>query len=299
MDDGAAGRYDQAERLRAVAERQLSEQQRSPADRYCRVLAVTGGKGGVGKTNVAVNLSLALCEAGARVLLLDADLGLANVDVVLGLSASHTLEHVVHREAALSDVVATGPLGLRILPGGTGVPDLADLNTLEIVRLLGSLRALEREQDFMVIDTAAGVNQSVTRFALAASDVVIVTTPEPPAMLDAYGVMKVLKANRLMGQLHLLVNMVRQQGEALVTHRSLSTVASRYLGLTLGLLGALPLDETVSHCVRERKPFFLAQPQCQAARRMRRIAGFLLAGRDAPGVRRDASYFAHLLDTAK
>ncbi len=263
---------------------------------YCRVIAVTGGKGGVGKTNIAVNLSLALQEAGARVLLLDADLGLANADLLLGLDPKFTLQHVIHREAQLDDILLTGPLGLHILPGGTGLPELANLNTLDIVRLLGSLRSLERQHDLLVIDTAAGISQQVTRFAQAADDVVVVCTPEPPSMLDAYGLIKALRGSSQIGALHLLVNMTTRRGEMETTHKSLATVAQHYLGLELQLLGELPRDETVVDCVKRQQPFLTARPRSAPARLLRQMAQVFTAGLELNPQRGDQSFFARLLN---
>lgn len=291
---------DQADSLRLAADQQLSGRQRQADDaRQCRVVAVTGGKGGVGKSNVAVNLSLALCESGARVLLLDGDLGLANVDLLLGLTPQYTLQHVFDRQVQLPDIIIEGPLGLRILPGGIGLPELANLNTLDIVRLLGLLRLLEREHDALVIDTAAGIGQLVTRFALAADDVVIVTMPEPTAMVDAYGVIKALKKGQLRGRLHLFVNMVGKPGEDIQFHRSLAAVAKDYLGLGLNLLGSLPRDEEIVRCVKQHKPFFTTHPDSAAAQEMRRVAALFLKSLDQAPPRRDQGFFARLVNSIR
>jgi flagellar biosynthesis protein FlhG len=289
--DQAAGLRDEAGRRLGGVEYTVNGQH------YCRVIAVTGGKGGVGKTNVAVNLSLALQEAGARVLLLDADLGLANVDLLLGLDPQHTLQHVVHREAQLEDILLEGPLGLHILPGGTGLPELANLNTLDIVRLLGSLRSLERQHDLLVIDTAAGISQQVTRFAQAADDVVIVCTPEPPSMLDAYGLIKALRGHQHVGQLHLLVNMVSRRGETEQTHKSLATVTQHYLGLDLQLLGELPRDDGIVECVKRQQPFFIARPRSAPSRLLRLMALAFLDGLDLKPQRGEHSFFSRLLNS--
>lgn len=283
---------DQADSLRLVAGQQLSS-----VHYMCRVLAVTGGKGGVGKTNVAVNLSLALCEGGARVLLLDGDLGLANVDLLLGLSPQYTLQHVFDRRATLPEIIIEGPLGLRILPGGMGLPELANLSTLDIVRLLGLLRTLEREHDIMVIDTAAGIGQLVTRFALAADDIVLVAMPEPTSMVDAYGMMKALRQGNVQGGLHLIVNMVGRRGEDGHFYRSLSTVASNYLGLKLNWLGSLPRDDEIGQCVKLHKPFYLARPQSAASRELRRIAQIFLDTMGIDQARRGEGFFARLLSS--
>ncbi len=291
---------DQADSLRLAAGRQLDSRTGQPdSAQQCRVLAVTGGKGGVGKSNVAVNLSLALCEGGARVLLMDGDLGLANVDLLLGLNPKYTLQHVFDRQVQLPDIIMEGPLGLRILPGGIGLPELANLHTLDIVRLLGLLRLLESEHDLLVIDTAAGIGQLVTRFALAADDVIIVTMPEPTAMVDSYGMIKALKKGQLRGRLHLLVNMVGRPGEDIQFHRSLAAVAKNYLGLELQLLGSLPRDEEIVRCIKQHSPFFVTFPDSPASQEMRRIAGVFLRSLGLVPKRRDQGFFARLVNSVK
>jgi len=289
---------DQADNLRSAAQEHQARRTVN-GKQMCRVLAVTGGKGGVGKTNVAVNLSLALGDCGAKVLLLDGDLGLANVDLVLGINPQYTLQHVFSQQVALPEIILEGPLGLSVLPGGVGLPELANLNALDIVRLLGLLRSLERDHDVLVIDTAAGIGQLVTRFALAADDVIIVSTPEPTSMVDAYGLMKALRQGNLQSGLHLIVNMVERRGDDARFFKSLSTVAHSYLGLNLNWLGSLPRDEDVGSCVKAHTPFFLARPQSAAARELKRIATVFMEtiGMDVP--RRGEGFFARLLNSMR
>ncbi len=269
---------DQAASLRSTADEFHGSWSRPEGIHYCRVIAVTGGKGGVGKTNIAVNLSLAMQNAGARVLLFDADLGLANVDVLLGLSPKLTLQHVLRREATPEEILIEGPLGLSILPGGTGLPELANLNTLDIVRLLGSLRALEQQHDVLVIDTAAGINNTVLRFTCAAEETLVVCTPEPPAMLDAYGLIKAMHTANYAGNFNLLINMVRNNEEIKETHRAIDAVTQRYLGLKIASLGGIPRDEDIPACIRKKVPFYLAKGSSVAAAQLNEIATFLLRG---------------------
>jgi flagellar biosynthesis protein FlhG len=278
----------------------MARWQRPPGSRSsCRVVAITGGKGGVGKTNIAVNLSLALAEAGARVLLFDADLGLANVDVVLGITPPLTLDNVMRREAELEQVVYTGPFGLHFLPGGTGFAALANAGTLEIVRLLGQLRALERDHDLIILDTAAGIADNVLRFVQAADDVVIVSTPEPTALLDAFGLLKALAAERQRARYQLLVNMVRQADEVGQTHRSLAAAALRFTGTELGLLGALPRDPAVEAAVKRRVPVLISAPASPAAQQLRMIAGSFLGDSFFSNPTAADSYFARLLSAMR
>jgi flagellar biosynthesis protein FlhG len=286
---------DQADSLRQVADNLLREWPRGERGNNCRVIAITSGKGGVGKTNVAVNLSLALCEAGARVLLLDADLGLANVDVLLGLSPQFTLQHLVYHKAELEQVVIQGPLGLDVLPGGSGITELANLNTLEIVRLLSTLRTLERQHDVLVIDTAAGIGNSVLRFLLVADDVVLVSTPEPPALLDAYGVLKALHAKAVHGNTYLLMNMARKATDGSEAYQILSSLANRYLEMRLHYLGSLPLDLAVVQAVKQQRPFYTSAPQAPVSCALRELAAQFLVGVAHTPKRQKESFFARLM----
>lgn len=290
---------DQADSLRQAMVRQQPAWRRTTGAHQCRVIAVTSGKGGVGKSNIAANLSLALCEAGARVLLLDADLGLANVDVLLGLNPQYTLQHLIFRKAELEQVLIEGPLGLKVLPGATGLPEMANLNTLEIVRLLSTLRALERQHDVMVIDTAAGIGSGVLRFLLVADDVVLLSMPEPPALLDAYGVLKALHANGARGNLYLLMNMVRRAEDGTEAFHILHSVTSRYLGVPLHFLGSLPQDPAVVQCVKLQRPFYTHAPHAPISAALRELALQFLYGIGQAPLKHQESFFARLLGTLR
>jgi flagellar biosynthesis protein FlhG len=204
---------------------------------------------------------------------------------------------VFSRQAALNEIILEGPLGLKILPGGIGLPELANLGTLDIVRLLALLRGLERDHDVLLIDTAAGIGRLVTQFALAADDVVIVSMPEPTALVDAYGLMKALRGGNLQGRLHLLINLVARRGEEQQFYRSLSTVAENYLGLTLNWLGTIYRDDEISACVKRHQPFYLARPKSAASAELRRIAGVFLEMLKIEQPRRGEGFFARLLSS--
>jgi flagellar biosynthesis protein FlhG len=283
-----------------MARREQSRWERPVGGRSgCRVLAITGGKGGVGKTNVSVNLAIALAEAGARTLLFDADLGLANVDIVLGVAPNVTLDNVLRREAELDQAVYRGPAGMSYLPGGRGISLLANAGTLEVVRLLGQLRSLERNHDFILLDTAAGCSDSVVRFLQAADDIILVSTPEPTALLDAYGLLKALGGLRTGQKLQLLVNMVRGPEEVGSTHRGLADAATRFLDVEMGLLGALPRDRAVEDAVRTRVPLLISAPGSPAAEQIRLIAASFLGDAFFENSSLAESYFARLLSTLR
>src|SRR6185369_6115684 len=179
-----------------------------PRTSQCRVIAVTSGKGGVGKTNITVNLALALSRKGLKVLLMDADMGLANVDVLFGIIPKHTLVSVLNGQKTLKEIIVEGPEGVRIVASGSGgVQELADLNESQRNKFLQALMELQHESDVILVDTGAGLHRNVLAFAIAAEEVLIVTTPEPTALMDAYGMMKVLHREKKDPVIRVLVNM--------------------------------------------------------------------------------------------
>jgi MinD-like ATPase involved in chromosome partitioning or flagellar assembly len=190
---------DQATGLRALAARRRAFDPGRRLGETTRVVAVTSGKGGVGKTSVAVNLGVALARRGKRVIVLDCDLGTANVDVMLGLHPRYSLQHVLSRQRRLDEVAVTGPSGLRIIPGGSGLPELANLTDERREELLAIFAQLDGHADILLLDTGAGISANVLRFVVAAGEAIVVTTPEPPAVTDAYALIKVASQQAGMG----------------------------------------------------------------------------------------------------
>lgn len=228
-----------------------------------RVLAITSGKGGVGKTNIAANLALCLAASRKRVLLLDADISLGNLDLVMNIRSQYNISHVVNGCKSIEDVIHIGPEGLRIVCGASGLGRLADIGEHEQHRLLQRLAALQNDTDVIVIDTAAGISSSVVGFCLAADHVLVVTTPEATAMTDAYGMIKVLVRKRYEGPISVIVNMARDAAEGKHTYQRLADVARRFLQADLYYAGVLLKDEHLCAAVRVRKPVVLAYPQSQ------------------------------------
>lgn len=241
-----------------------------------RIMAVTSGKGGVGKTNVSVNLSLALIEQGFRVLLVDVDLGMANADIVLGISPSYNLGHVLAGSKLVSEVLVDGPNGLKVLAGGTGLYELANLS---VPRLDAFVRALDElnDFDFILLDTGAGIHRNVISFALAATEVLVVTTPEPTAITDAYGLIKVVLQQNPQTPIHLIVNMAHSPQEAELAASKLATVVRQFLGRDIRYAGYILYDQHVVSSVSEQRPVLLAYPSSLTSRAIRRI-GQGLAG---------------------
>jgi flagellar biosynthesis protein FlhG len=246
-----------------------------------QVLSFTSGKGGVGKTHIVVNLAYALQHMGARVMILDADLGLANVDVLLGLAPRYTIQDVLEGHKALNDVLVTGPAGMLILPAGSGVPELADLNDSQRLQLLTVLETLEHDIDFLLIDTGAGISANVLYFNVAAQDIMVVVTPEPTSITDAYALMKVMYTKYDEKHFKVIMNNVAHATEAKEAFRRLNMVTERFLNISIDYLGFIPHDPLFSQAVRQQKALLDLYPSSAAAQGFRNLAQRLLATPEA------------------
>ncbi|MCK4620941.1 MAG: MinD/ParA family protein [Desulfuromonadales bacterium] len=231
-----------------------------------RVLAITSGKGGVGKTAVVSNIAVTLAKQGKKVLIIDADLGLANIDVVLGLSPPYNLNHFFNGERTLEEVMAEGPYGLKILPAGSGVQQYTRLDGQLKMRLIESLDALEEQFDVVLIDTEAGISDNVTYFNVAAQDILVVTTPEPTAITDAYALMKLLSTQYHQKRFLLAVNSVREADEGLDVFEKLTMVSGRYLDIFLDYLGCIPFDKKMHDSVRQQQVMVDLYPDHRVAK---------------------------------
>jgi flagellar biosynthesis protein FlhG len=218
-----------------------------------RVLAVTSGKGGVGKTHVVVNLAAHLGAMGHRVLVLDGDLGLGNVDVMVGLCPTRSLADVLDGTHALEDVVVQGPDGVRLVPGGSGVSALTVLGEEGQLRLLAEVARLASPPDFLIVDTGAGIGPNVRFLAGCAQEILVVVTPEPTSVTDAYALMKVMALHHGERRFRLLVNLARSKSEAADVYRRLALAADRFLGAAVDLAGWVPVDAGVGAAVRAQR----------------------------------------------
>ncbi len=231
-----------------------------------RVLSITSGKGGVGKTAVVSNVAVTLARLGKKVLIIDADLGLANVDVVLGISPPYNLNHFFNGERALDEIMVEGPHGLKILPAGSGVQQFTHLDGQLKMRLIDALDALEEHFDVVLIDTEAGISDNVTYFNVAAQDILVVTTPEPTAITDAYALMKLLSTQYHQKRFLLAVNSVRNADEGLDVFEKLTMVSGRYLDIFIDYLGAIPFDRKMHDSVRQQQVMVDLYPDNKVAR---------------------------------
>ncbi len=239
---------------------------------HARTIAITGGKGGVGKSNVAVNVALELAFAGWRVSLLDADLALANADLLMGLNPQFHLGHVLSGQRTLAEVVIETDGGVRLIPGGSGIEELANLSRAQQQTLIAELSAMEDASDFMIIDTPAGIAHNVTSVLRAAGEVIIVTTPDPTAVVDAYATIKVLHHQSPANPVGIVVNDVVGIGDAEETFAQIQAAATRFLQHPLEHLGTIPRDSELAEAVRRQIPVVQYAPQTPASRSLRLIA---------------------------
>lgn len=239
-------------------------------------MAVASGKGGVGKTSLAVNLALSLAGLGQQVTLFDADLGLANAEVLLGILTPYTLYDVLYGEMTIEEIAVPGPLGVKLISGGSGFLELANLDPGRRRKLLIMLDQYCRGQKYVLIDTGAGINKDVLGFTAAAEQVIVVITSEPTSLTDAYALIKILSNFKVHNEVYLVVNRAADRREAAATFGRLQSVAGRFLDIRLKYLGWLPEDRLVSEAVKKQAPFCLANPSSRPSRNVAGIAEALL-----------------------
>jgi flagellar biosynthesis protein FlhG len=260
-----------------------------------KVIAVTGGKGGVGKTTVAVNLGTALCQLGRRVMLLDADLGLANADVVLGLRTRHNLEHVMNGDCALEDVIVTAPSGLRLVPGSSGSTQMATLSRREHAGLITAFSELFEPLDVLLVDTAAGVGESVVTFSEAAQRVTVVVCDEPASLTDAYGLIKVLCRRQPHCRIDIVANMVENANHGRALYDKLARVTDRFLGFMPSYHGSIPHDDYLRRAVQRQSTVVENYPSSLSARAFKKLAQSADNWTTAPGSRGCMEFFVERL----
>jgi flagellar biosynthesis protein FlhG len=260
--------------LRQMVDREAGRPDPTPglSEGIPRVIAVTSGKGGVGKTNIAGNLAIAFRRMGKRVLILDADLGLANLDIIFGLTIEHNIKHVISGEKSLSDVLVRGPEGICIIPAGSGMQDLAELTGGQKLDLLSEFDRVDDSFDIFLIDTCAGISSNVTYFNIAAGERIVVVTPEPTSITDAYALIKVLYTKHGTNTYKILVNMTTGPREAEFVYRNLSNAVDRFLGnVSMDYVGFIPTDANFGKAVRKQQPIIGLYPETAASKSITEI----------------------------
>jgi len=231
-----------------------------------RIIAITSGKGGVGKTNIVANLAFALTKLGKRVMVLDADLGLGNLDVLLGLTPKYNLYHVLSGEKDISEIIVKGPGQMDILPASSGIQKLTELSKEQRLSLLTEMAVLDNCTDVFLIDTAAGISSNVMYFNVAAQEIMVVVSPEPTSITDSYALMKVLSTEYSERRFNLIVNEVSSPSEGMSVFKKLSLVTERFLDISLNYIGYILLDENIPRAVRQQKVLGEAYPNSHANR---------------------------------
>jgi flagellar biosynthesis protein FlhG len=260
-----------------------------------QVIAVTGGKGGVGKTSVSVNLAAALAGSGRRVLLLDGDLGLANADVFLGLSPRYTLAHVLSGERTLEEILLTTAQGFQVVPAASGAADMAQLGIPEHLGLVRAFSSLASRVDVLIVDTAAGLTHSVLQFSQASQHVLVVICDEPASLTDAYALVKVLSRNHGVDRFRVLANQVRVPGEGAELFQRFERVTARFLDVVLDFAGEIPEDEYLRRAIREQLPVVNGYPTSPAARAFKKLAARADTWPVPPGPRGHIEFFVERL----
>lgn len=293
---------DQASRLRSMVAEQMEENRGNWAlpeksgsrekTKDLRVISVTSGKGGVGKTNVVANLALALCRLGKRVLILDADLGLGNMDVLLGLNPRYTIQHVLSGEKRLEEVIVNVPAGFHLLPAASGIQELTDLTQAQRMFLLDEFDALQQFFDVLFIDTGAGISANVMYFNFAAMEKVVVITNEPASLTDAYALIKVLANKYHQKKFRILINSARTSQEAEQIYRHLCVVVDKFLGsLSLDYLGWIPYDDNVPKAVRRQQAVLELYPLSKASKKFMDVAEKLISSPEHLDFEGDVKFF--------
>lgn len=268
-----------------------------PSPRPLLTLAVASGKGGVGKTNVSVNLGVAAAMDGRRVLILDADMGLANVDILLGLYPERNLTDVMSGDCELDDIIVTGPEGVSIIPSGSGIAELTRMEETARAQLISSFASISQPVDLLIVDTQAGVSDNVSVFSRAAQEVLVVVCDEPTAIADAYALTKVLHNEHGIDRFQVVANMVQNPAHGHRLFKAFSDVVDRFLDVELGLVGIIPRDDYLLKAVRAQSPVVKQHPMSKSALAFRKLARDVCSLRRGPGITGHIQFFVERLAT--
>jgi len=261
-----------------------------------RVIAITSGKGGVGKTNIVANLGFAFAELGKKVLILDADMGLGNLDVLLGLAPKYNLSHVILGQRDIRDIIISGPGNMQILPASSGIQELTSLSQNQKVKLLTEIDKLIDSVDIFLIDTAAGISNNVMDFNVTAHEIIVVVSPEPTSITDAYALMKVLSLKYAEKCCYLLSNLVANPQEGKEVFRQLNLVTNKFLDINIDYLGSVCFDERVTRCIKHQKIISDLFPDSPASRSYAEIAKKISTLRPKKSPKGDTNFFwQHLI----
>ncbi|TET51693.1 MAG: flagellar synthesis regulator FleN [Desulfobacteraceae bacterium] len=281
------GKSDKIYRLRRDNRSQSFSSQTKP-----RVIAITSGKGGVGKTNAVGNVAIACQRMGKKVLIFDADLGLANIDIIFGLNPKYTIAEVIKGEKGLSQIIVTGPEGVAVMPASSGVQELVHLTEGQKINLLNEFDTLNNNFDILLIDTGAGISSNVIYFNLAAQERIVIVTPEPTSITDAYALMKVMFREHGTKSFLLLVNMVEDEKEARSVYQNLSKVVARFMGgISIDYAGFIPWDSCLQESVTRREPVVCCYPESSSSKSFKELAHYLVKQTDRRPIDGNIKFF--------
>jgi len=271
---------DQAEKLRSMVKASNRENAAENFRGFARLITVTSGKGGVGKSNTTVNLAVQFRKMGYRVIIFDADFGLANVEVMFGAIPHYNLSDLIFRGKSLEEIIVEGPMGIQFVSGGSGVSELSNLTKENVRYLAEKLMQLERMADIIIVDTGAGIADSVMEFVKISEEVVLVTTPEPTSIMDSYALLKALSRSEGFDsgrtRVHVMANRVMEEGEGNALYEKLKVVVDKFLGIELHFLGIVPYDVNVSKAIMQQKPVSIVNRTTKASLAYEEIAKNLM-----------------------
>lgn len=269
---------DQAEKLREmVKEKNLAEFPITPPpDLTSRIITVTSGKGGVGKSNITLNLAIAFAKHEKRVVIIDADFGLANIEVLFGIVPKYNLGHVFINEKSIDEIITEGPLGIKLVSGGSGIRELANFDERRMAVVIEKLSYLDTISDIILIDTGAGISDTVINFIKASSETIIITTPEPTSLTDAYAVVKTVHSDGGATRFKVLVNRAESETEAEEVYGKISKVSKHFLDIELESIGFIPYDSNLLKAVKRQEPVMIGFPETEAAKSIEKVGLKLL-----------------------
>ncbi|WP_226554941.1 MinD/ParA family protein [Priestia aryabhattai] len=233
--------------------------------RNCKTIAVLSGKGGVGKSNLSLNLSLALTKQKQRVLLFDMDIGMGNIDILIGQTASYTMVDLMEKKLSIQQIIKKGPQNLAYVAGGTGISSVFEWSPSDLAHLIKELNSLTNQYDYMIFDMGAGMSESVLKFLKAVDEMIVVTTPEPTAITDAYAAIKLAASYSVSAPIHLIINKTLSEKEGNQTYERFNRAVQQFLNVSISLLGIVPDDQAVQKAVNRQIPFFLQDPKSKAS----------------------------------
>ncbi len=287
---------DQAENLRNIIK--MNQQPQRPV---ARVITVTSGKGGVGKSNTAINLAIQFRQMGQRVIILDADFGLANIEIMFGTVPRHNLCDLIYQGKNIKDIITWGPGGVGFISGGSGIAGLSNLSREYLIYIIQNLAELDAIADIVIVDTGAGISDAVLEFLVASGEIILVTTPEPTSITDSYSLLKALNRHSRFSsetsQIKVMANKVDNKDEGKALFTKLNAVVARYLKLPISYLGSVPQDSHLNQAVMQQTPVSLANPNAKSAKAYQEIAQVLMYGEQSllPQKRGMAAFFSHII----